>query len=85
MRTTQQDKGTEMTKMSDLDSKTCKFIPIDDLHDGHLTAMGTVVGEPQFSPSRKTVLVTVRTHSGRMFTDRRSTAAKIAVWVAEDK
>lgn len=74
-----------MTSKSDPDGKTCTFIPIADLHDGHLTAMGTVVGEPQFSPSRKTVLVTVRTHSGGMFTDRRSAAAKIAVWVAEGK
>jgi len=70
-----------MTNMSDLDGKACKLIPVDDLHDGHLTAMGTVVGEPEFSPSRKTVLVTVRKHSGGMFTDRRSTRAKIAVWV----
>lgn len=70
-----------MITTQDLDSKTCKFIPVDDLHDGHLTAMGTVVGEPKFSPSRKTVLVTVRKHSGGMFTDRRSARAKIAVWV----
>jgi hypothetical protein len=70
-----------MTTVKDLDGKTCKLIPIDDLHDGHLTAMGTVTGEPQFSPSRKTVLVTVRTHRGTMFTDRRSASAKIAVWV----
>lgn len=72
-----------MTMIQDLDNMTCKFIPVDDLHDGHLTAMGTVVGEPKFSPSRKTVLVTVRTHSGTMFTDRRSARAKIAVWVPE--
>ena len=70
-----------MTTMRDLDGKTCKLIPIDELHDGHLTAMGTVTGEPQFSPSRKTVLVTVKTHSGKPFTDRRNARAKIAVWV----
>lgn len=70
-----------MTSVRDLEGKTCKLISVNDLHDGHLTAMGTVVGEPKFSPSRKTVLVTVRKHSGGMFTDRRSAAAKIAVWV----
>jgi hypothetical protein len=66
---------------TDLDNMTCKFISLSDLHDGHLTAMGTVVGEPQFSPSRKTVVVTVKTNSGKTISDRRSTAAKIAVWV----
>jgi len=70
-----------MTTIQDLDSMTCKLIPVNDLHDGHLTAMGTVVGEPKFSPSRKTVLVTVRKHSGGIFTDRRSASAKIAVWI----
>ena len=70
-----------MITVKDLDAMTCTLIPVDDLHDGHLTAMGTVTGEPQFSPSRKTVLVTVRTHSGGLFTDRRSAAAKIAVWL----
>lgn len=70
-----------MTTMADLEGKTCKFISVDDLHDGHLTAMGTVVGEPQFSPSGKTVLVTVRKHSGGLFADRRNARAKIAVWV----
>ena len=70
-----------MTTINDLDGKTCKLIPADELRVGHMTAMGTVTEEPNFSPSRKTVLVTVRTHSGKTFTDRRSAAAKIAVWV----
>lgn len=70
-----------MTSINDLDGKTCKLIPVDDLRVGHLTAMGTVTEKPQFSPSRKTVLVTVKTHSGSTFTDRRSASAKIAVWV----
>ena len=69
-----------MTTMRDLDSKTCTLIPVDDLKVGDLTAMGTVTEQPKFSPSRKTVLVTVKTHRGTMFTDRRSAAAKIAVW-----
>lgn len=69
-----------MTNTSDLDGKTCQYIPVDDLKVGDLTAIGTVTEKPQFSPSRKTVLVTVKTHSGKPFTDRRSTAAKIAVW-----
>lgn len=71
-----------MTTTADLEGKTCKLIPVDDLHAGHLTAMGTVTEEPKFSPSRKTVLVTVETHSGKSFTDRRSARAKITVWVA---
>jgi hypothetical protein len=70
-----------MTATQNLDNMTCKFIPLDDLHDGHLTAMGTVVGEPQFSPSRKTATVTIRKHSGNLFSDRRSASAKVAVWV----
>lgn len=70
-----------MTSMSDLDGKTCKFIPVDDLKVGDLTAMGTVTEDPEFSPSRKTVVVTVKTHSGKVFSDRRSTSAKVAVWV----
>ena len=70
-----------MTTMADLDGKTCKLIPVDDLKVGHLTAMGAVTEEPRFSPSRKTVLVTVETHSGKTFTDRRSARAKIAIWV----
>ena len=69
-----------MTAIKDLDGKTCTLIPADELKAGDLTAMGTVTGKPQFSPSRKTVLVTVETHSGKPFTDRRSAAAKIAVW-----
>lgn len=60
---------------------TCKLIPADDLRAGHLTAMGTVTKDPEFSPSRKTVVVTVKTHSGRILSDRRSARAKIAIWV----
>ena len=63
-----------------LDGKTCTLIPIDDLKVGDLTVMGTVTEQPVFSPSRKTVVVTVRTHSGKTFTDRRSATAKIAVF-----
>jgi hypothetical protein len=70
-----------MTTVKDLDNMTCKFIPVDDLRTGHLTAMGVVTEDPKFSPSRKTVVVTVETHSGRIISDRRSTSAKIAIWV----
>lgn len=70
-----------MTAIKDLDNMTCKFIPVDDLKAGHLTAMGVVTEDPKFSPSRKTVVVTVKTHSGGTFSDRRSASAKIAVWV----
>jgi hypothetical protein len=69
-----------MTTIQDLDGKTCKLIPADELKPGDLTAMGVVTEEPKFSPSRKTVLVTVKTHSGKPFTDRRNARAKIAVW-----
>ena len=70
-----------MTTVQDLDNMTCKLIPADDLRIGHLTAMGTVTEEPEFSPSRKTVVVTVKSHSGKVFSDRRSASAKVAVWV----
>lgn len=55
-----------MTNISDLDGKTCKLIPVDELRIGHLT-----------------VVVTVKTHSGKIFSDRRSARAKIAVWEPE--
>jgi len=69
-----------MITVKDLDAMTCTFIPVDDLRIGHMTVLGEVTEEPEFSPSRKTVVVTVRTHRGTLFTDRRSAAAKIAVF-----
>ena len=72
-----------MTTIQDLDNMTCKLIPADDLRIGHLTAMGTVTKDPEFSPSRKTVVVTVKTHSGKIFSDRRSASAKVAIWIAK--
>lgn len=73
-----------MTSMSDLDGKKCTLIPLSQLQVGHLTAMGVVTEKPVFSPSGKTALVTVETHSGRTFTDRRNARAKIAVWLPEN-
>jgi hypothetical protein len=69
-----------MTSAKDLGSLTCKLIPLADLKTGDLTAMGTVTKAPEFSPSGKTAVVTVKTHRGTTFTDRRSASAKIAVW-----
>lgn len=80
-------KGEQLprTDMSDFDGKVCKFIPVNDLRVGDLTALGVVSKEPKFSASRKTVVVTVETHAGKVFTDRRSARAKIAVWRAENR
>jgi hypothetical protein len=59
------------------------FIPRTEVRKGHETVMGTVTKDPEVSPSGKTMTITFKTHAGREFTDRVSTAGKMAVFTGE--
>jgi hypothetical protein len=64
---------------------TLKATPVKktDLKAGQRTVLGTVT-ETKLSPSRKTIVITVRTPAGDLFTDRVSAAGNIYVFTDEN-
>jgi hypothetical protein len=59
------------------------FIDKTAVKVGDMTVLGVVTEQPKISPSGKTMMLTVKLHSGKDFTDRVSTAGKMAIFTED--